>query len=102
MSVLARRLDRASAAYRANRSAKQRLLKEFSAQFAQNRVGGCERHVLATGAWHRGVALPLGRGEGHRRLRRVPDVITKGLVANRGKITRQGELPPHLWNAQEG
>jgi acetyl-CoA carboxylase carboxyltransferase component len=90
MSMLVSRLDRASAAYRANRSAKLRLLEEFSEQLAQSRVGGCERHVLATGAWHRAVALPLGGGGGDRRLRRVPDVITKGLVANRGKITRQG------------
>jgi hypothetical protein len=90
MSVLASRLDPASAAYRANCSAKLRLLEEFAARLAQSRVGGCKRHVPATGAWHRAVALPLGGGEGDRRLRRVPDVITKSLVANRGKLTQQG------------
>ncbi len=35
---------------------------------------------------HRPVGLPLGGGEGHGRLRRVPDVIAKLLVANRGEI----------------
>jgi acetyl-CoA carboxylase carboxyltransferase component len=87
MSVLVSRLDPGSDAYRANCSAKLRLLEEFA---AQSRVGDLKRHVLATGAWHRAVALPLGEGEGHRRLRCVPDVITKGLVANRGKLTREG------------
>jgi hypothetical protein len=87
MSVLVSRLDPGSDAYRANCSAKLRLVEEFA---AQSRVGDLKRHVLATGAWHRAVALPLGEGEGHRRLRRVPDVITKGLVANRGKLTREG------------
>jgi hypothetical protein len=87
MSVLVSRLDPGSDAYRANCSAKLRLLEEFA---AQSRVGDLKRQVLATGAWHRAVALPLGEGEGHRRLRRVPDVITKGLVANRGKLTREG------------
>ena len=92
MSVLVSRLDPGSDAYRANCSAKLRLLEEFAAQFAQSRVGDCKRHVLATGAWHRAVALPLGGGEGDRRLRCGSDVITKGVVANRGKLTRQGGI----------
>src|SRR5918998_15723 len=37
-------------------------------------------------ARRRPFPLPLGGGEGHGRLRGVPDVITKLLVANRGEI----------------
>jgi acetyl-CoA carboxylase carboxyltransferase component len=45
MSVLASRLDQASAAYRANRSANLRLLEEISEQLAQSRAGGGDRYV---------------------------------------------------------
>jgi acetyl-CoA carboxylase carboxyltransferase component len=45
MSVLASRLDQASAAYRANRSANLRLLEEVSEQLAQSRAGGGDRYV---------------------------------------------------------
>jgi acyl-CoA carboxylase subunit beta len=45
MTVLASRLDRASATYRANRSANLKLLEELSEQLAQSRVGGGERYV---------------------------------------------------------
>jgi len=45
MSVLASRLDRASATYRANRSANLNLLEEISEQLAQSRAGGGERYV---------------------------------------------------------
>jgi hypothetical protein len=86
--VLASRLDQASAAYRGNRSANLRLLGELLEQLAQSKAGGDERYV-ATGARHRPVGLLVGGGEGHGRLRGVPDVITKIPVANRGKIARQ-------------
>src|SRR5215207_8440119 len=76
MSVLVSRLDPASATYRANRSANLRLLEEFDEQFAQIRAGGGERCVPATGTRYRPVGLPLGGGEGHGLLRRVPNVIT--------------------------
>jgi acetyl-CoA carboxylase carboxyltransferase component len=45
MSVLASRLDRASATYRANRSANLKLLEGLSEQLAQSRAGGGERYV---------------------------------------------------------
>jgi len=45
MSVLASRLDRASASYRANRSANLRLLEELAEKLAQSRAGGGERYV---------------------------------------------------------
>jgi acyl-CoA carboxylase subunit beta len=45
MSVLASRLDQASAAYRANRSANLRLLEELAEQLAQSRAGGGEKYV---------------------------------------------------------
>jgi acetyl-CoA carboxylase carboxyltransferase component len=45
MSVLASRLDRASAAYRANRSANLRLLEEIDEQLAQARAGGGQKYV---------------------------------------------------------
>ena len=45
MSVLASRLDRASATYRANRSANLRLLEEISEQLALARAGGGEKYV---------------------------------------------------------
>jgi acetyl-CoA carboxylase carboxyltransferase component len=45
MSVLASRLDLASATYLANRSANLRLLEELSEQLAQSRAGGGERYV---------------------------------------------------------
>ncbi len=48
MSVLASRLDPASATYRANRSANLRLLEELDEQCAQSRAGGGERCVPAT------------------------------------------------------
>ena len=89
MSVLVSRLDPASATYRANRSANLRLLEELAEQFPQTRAGGGEPCVPATGTRYRAVGLPLGGGEGHGLPRRVPDVITKALVADRGKLTRQ-------------
>jgi hypothetical protein len=89
MSVLASRLDRASETYRANRSANLRLLEELAEQFPQTRAGS-ERYVPATGTRYRAVSLPLRGGEGYGRLRRVPDVRTKAVVTNRGKLTRQG------------
>jgi acetyl-CoA carboxylase carboxyltransferase component len=45
MSVLASRLDRASATYRANRGANMNLLEELSEQLAQARAGGGQRYV---------------------------------------------------------
>jgi hypothetical protein len=42
MSVLASRLDRASASYRANRSANLRLLEELSEQLVQS-TAGCDQ-----------------------------------------------------------
>jgi hypothetical protein len=60
MSVLASRLDRASAAYRANRSANLRLLEEIAEQLAQTRAGGGDRYValpvldIALSACHSG------------------------------------------------
>jgi hypothetical protein len=89
MSVLASRLDPASASYRANRSGNLRLLEELDEQFAQSRAGS-ERYVPATGARYRAAGLPLRGGEGYGRLRRVPDVRIKAVVSNRGKLTRQG------------
>jgi hypothetical protein len=89
MSVLVSRLDPASATYRANRSANLRLLEELDEQCAQSRAGGGERCVAATGTRYRAVGLPLRGGEGHRLLGRVPDVITKALMADRGKLTRR-------------
>jgi hypothetical protein len=90
MSVLACRRDPASATYRANRSANLWLLEELDEQFAQSRAGAGERYVPATGTRYRVVGLPLRGGEGHRLLRRVPDVRIKVVVTNRGKLTRQG------------
>ena len=89
MSVLVSRLDPASATYRANRSANLRLLEELDEPFAQSRAGGGERCVPATGTRYRAASLPLRGGEGRRRLRRVPDMSTKAVVANCGKLTRQ-------------
>ena len=57
MSVLASRLDRASATYRANRSANLRLLEELAEQLAQARAGGGERYV----ARHRARGKLLAR-----------------------------------------
>src|SRR5215216_6094613 len=57
MSVLASRLDRASASYRANRSANLRLLEELAEQLAQSRAGGGERYV----ARHRARGKLLAR-----------------------------------------
>jgi acetyl-CoA carboxylase carboxyltransferase component len=57
MNVLASRLDRASATYRANRSANLRLLEEISEQLAQSRAGGGERYV----ARHRARGKLLAR-----------------------------------------
>jgi acyl-CoA carboxylase subunit beta len=57
MSVLASRLDRASATYRANRSANLQLLEEISEQLAQSRAGGGERYV----ARHRARGKLLAR-----------------------------------------
>jgi acyl-CoA carboxylase subunit beta len=45
MSVLASRLDRASATYRANRSANLNLLEEIDEQLAQARAGGGQKYV---------------------------------------------------------
>ena len=45
MSVLASRLDRAPATYRANRSANLRLLEELAEQLAQSRTGGGQKYV---------------------------------------------------------
>jgi acetyl-CoA carboxylase carboxyltransferase component len=45
MSVLASRLDRASASYRANRSANLRLLEELAEQLAKARAGGGPKYV---------------------------------------------------------
>jgi hypothetical protein len=89
MSVLASRLDPASATYRANRSANLWLLEELDEQFAQSRAGN-ERCVPTTGTRYRAVSLPLRGGEGYGRLRRVPDVRIKAVVTNCGKLTRQG------------
>jgi acetyl-CoA carboxylase carboxyltransferase component len=57
MSVLASRLDRASATYRANRSANLRLLEELAEQLARSRAGGGERYV----ARHRARGKLLAR-----------------------------------------
>jgi acyl-CoA carboxylase subunit beta len=57
MSVLASRLDRASATYRANRSANLRLLEEISEQLALARAGGGEKYV----ARHRARGKLLAR-----------------------------------------
>jgi hypothetical protein len=89
MSVLASRLDPASATCRANRSANLRLLEELAEQLAKARAGS-ERCVPATGTRYRTVGLPLRGGEGYGRLRRVPDVRIKAVVTKRGKLTRQG------------
>jgi acyl-CoA carboxylase subunit beta len=89
MSVLASRLDPASATYRANRSANLRLLEELAEQVAQSRADS-KRDVPATGTRDRAVSLPLPGGQGYGRLRRVPDVRTKAVVTNRAKLTRQG------------
>jgi acetyl-CoA carboxylase carboxyltransferase component len=88
MSVLASRLDPASATYRANRSANLWLLEELDEQFAQSRAGN--ERCVPTGTRYRAVSLPLRGGEGYGRLRRVPDVRIKAVVTNRGKLTRQG------------
>jgi hypothetical protein len=89
MSMLVSRLDRASESYRANRSANLRLLEELSEQLAQSRPGGGQKY----GDRHRCSALrcrlATRGGEGYGRLRRVPDVITKVLVADRGELIRQ-------------
>jgi acyl-CoA carboxylase subunit beta len=45
MSVLASRLDRESATYRANRSANLNLLEDIAEQLAQSRAGGGQRYV---------------------------------------------------------
>jgi acyl-CoA carboxylase subunit beta len=45
MSVLASRLDRASATYRANRAANVELLAEMDRQLAQARAGGGQKYV---------------------------------------------------------
>jgi acyl-CoA carboxylase subunit beta len=45
MSVLASRLDQASASYRANRSANLRLLEEIAEQLAKARAGGGPKYV---------------------------------------------------------
>jgi acyl-CoA carboxylase subunit beta len=45
MSVLASRLDPASATYRANRSANLHLLEELDEQLAQSRAGGGQKYV---------------------------------------------------------
>jgi hypothetical protein len=60
MSVLVSRLDPGSDAYRANCSAKLRLLEELAEQLAQSRRVLASAMWPATGAWHRAVALPLG------------------------------------------
>jgi hypothetical protein len=88
MSVLASRLDPASATYRANRSANLWLLEELDEQFAQSRAGN--ERCVPTGTRYRAVSLPLRGGEGYGRLRRVPEVRIKAVVTNRGKLTRQG------------
>jgi hypothetical protein len=59
MSVLASRLDRASAVYRAN----LRLLEELYQQLAQSRAGGDDCYVPAAGARHRSkVSCPSEDG----------------------------------------
>jgi acetyl-CoA carboxylase carboxyltransferase component len=57
MSVLASRLDQASATYRANRSANLRLLEELTEQLERSRAGGGERYV----ARHRARGKLLAR-----------------------------------------
>jgi acetyl-CoA carboxylase carboxyltransferase component len=57
MSVLASRLDTASATYRANRSVNLQLLEEISEQLARSRAGGGERYV----ARHRARGKLLAR-----------------------------------------
>ena len=51
MSVLASRLDRASASYRANRSANLRLLEELAEQFPQTRAGTRVPQFVGTRVW---------------------------------------------------
>src|SRR6266487_3257999 len=57
MTVLASRLDTASAVYRTNRSANLRLLEEIDEQLARSRAGGGERYV----ARHRARGKLLAR-----------------------------------------
>jgi acyl-CoA carboxylase subunit beta len=57
MSVLAGQVDRASAAYRANREANLALLRELDAQLALARAGGGEKYV----ARHRARGKLLAR-----------------------------------------
>jgi acyl-CoA carboxylase subunit beta len=89
MSVLASRLDRASESYRANRSANLRLLEELSEQLGQSRAGGDQGYVDRHWCSTLRCRLATRGGEGHRRLRRIPDMSTKVLVANRGELIRQ-------------
>jgi hypothetical protein len=101
MSMLVSRLDRASESYRANRSANLRLLEELSEQLAQSRPGGGQKY----GDRHRCSALrcrlATRGGEGYGRLRRVPDVITKVLVADRGELIRQVRTTGRLLGCSE-
>jgi hypothetical protein len=96
MSVLASRLDRAFATYRANRSATCGCSR--SSPISLCRAGWVVAHAMSptTGARYRAVGLPLRGGEGHGRLRRVPDVSTKVVVANRGRSTCQGRTTGKL------
>jgi acetyl-CoA carboxylase carboxyltransferase component len=89
MSVLVSRLDRASASYRANRSANLRLLEEIYEQLAQSRAGGDQGYVDSHRCSTLRCRLATRGGEGHGRLRRIPDMSTKVLVANRGELIRR-------------
>jgi hypothetical protein len=89
MSVLVSRLDRASASYRANRSANLRLLEEIYEQLAQSRAGGDQGYVDRHRCSTLRCRLATRGGEGHGRLRRIPDMSTKVLVANRGELIRR-------------
>jgi acyl-CoA carboxylase subunit beta len=101
MSMLVSRLDRASESYRANRSANLQLLEELSEQLAQSRAGGDQGYVDRHRCSALRCRLATRGGEGYGRLRRVPDVITKVLVADRGELIRQVRTTGRLLGCSE-
>ena len=85
MSVLASRLDRASPPIAPTCGCSR------SSPSSSCRAGRAAASAMspATDVPYCAVGLPLAGGEGHTRLRHVPNVITTVLAANRGKMIRQ-------------